>query len=43
MKNDAKKLCTEKQHLIRKIAVQRVHDGETAAEVTLDLHHFDGH
>ncbi|WP_185906536.1 IS630 family transposase [Teredinibacter haidensis] len=34
MKNDARKLSTEEQHLIRKIAVQRVHDGESAAEVT---------
>jgi|GEM_PF-4270092 len=33
-KNVARKLSTEEQHLIRKIAVQRVHDGETAAEVT---------
>ncbi len=34
MKNDARKLSTEEQHLIRKLAVQRVFDGETAAEVT---------
>lgn len=34
MKNDARKLSTEEQHLIRKLAVQRVHDGESAAEVT---------
>ncbi|WP_185233735.1 IS630 family transposase [Teredinibacter franksiae] len=34
MKNDARKLSTEEQHLVRKIAVQRVHDGESAAEVT---------
>ena len=34
MKNDARKLSTEEQHLIRKLAVQRVFDGESAAEVT---------
>lgn len=34
MKNDARKLSTEEQHLIRKLAVQRVHDGESAADVT---------
>jgi len=34
MKNDARKLSTEEQHLVRKIAVQRVHDGESAVEVT---------
>ena len=34
MKNDARKLTTEEQYLIRKIAVQRVFDGETAASVT---------
>lgn len=34
MKNDARKLSTEEQHLIRKLAVQRVFDGEPAAEVT---------
>jgi len=34
MKNDARKLSTEEQHLIRKLAVQRVQDGESAAEVT---------
>jgi transposase len=34
MKNDARKLSTEEQHLIRKLAVQRVHDGEPPAEVT---------
>ena len=33
MKNDARKLSTEEQYLIRKIAVQRVFDGEVAAEV----------
>ena len=33
MKNDARKLSTEEQYLIRKIAVQRVSDGEVAAEV----------
>ena len=37
MKNDARKLSTEEQHLIRKIAVQRVFDGETAASVTRSL------
>jgi len=34
MKNDARKLSTEEQHLIRKLAVQRVFDGESVAEVT---------
>lgn len=34
MKNDARKLSTEEQHLIRKLAVQRVHGGESAADVT---------
>ncbi len=34
MKNDARKLSTEEQHLIRKLAVQRVLDGESAADVT---------
>jgi len=34
MKNDARKLSTEEQHLIRKLAVQRVLDGESAAAVT---------
>lgn len=34
MKNDARKLSTEEQHLIRKLAVQRVFDGESAANVT---------
>jgi len=34
MKYDARKITTEEQHLIRKLAVQRVLDGETAAEVT---------
>lgn len=33
MKNDARKLSTEEQHLIRKLAVQRVHAGESAADV----------
>lgn len=33
MKNDARKLSTENKHLLRKIAVQRVLDGEIAAEV----------
>ena len=33
MKNDAGKLSTEEQHLIRKLAVQGVLDGESAAEV----------
>ena len=37
MKNDARKLSTEEQYLIRKIAVQRVFDGETAASVTRSL------
>lgn len=37
MKYDARKLSTEEQHLIRKIAVQRVFDGESAAEVTRSL------
>ena len=34
MKYDARKISTEEQHLIRKLAVQRVFDGESAAEVT---------
>lgn len=34
MKNDARKLSTEEQHLVRRLAVQRVQDGESAAEVT---------
>jgi len=34
MKYDARKISTEEQHLLRKLAVQRVFDGETAAEVT---------
>jgi transposase len=34
MKYDARKLSTEEQHLLRRIAVQRVFDGESAAEVT---------
>lgn len=34
MKNDARKFSTEEQHLIRKLAVQQVFDGESAAEVT---------
>jgi transposase len=33
MKNDARSLSTEEKHLLRKIAVQRVLDGEVAAEV----------
>lgn len=33
MKYDARKLSTEEQHLLRKIAVQRVQSGESAAEV----------
>ena len=37
MKTDYRKLSTEEQHLIRKIAVQRVFDGESAAEVTRNL------
>jgi len=34
MKYDARKITTEEQHLIRKLAVQRVFDGESAADVT---------
>jgi len=34
MKYDARKISTEEQHLIRKLAVQRVLAGESAAEVT---------
>ncbi len=34
MKYDARKITTEEQHLIRKLAVQRVLNGESAAEVT---------
>jgi transposase len=34
MKLDARKISTEEQHLIRKLAVQRVLDGESAAAVT---------
>ena len=34
MKYDARKIATEEQHLLRKLAVQRVFDGESAAEVT---------
>jgi len=34
MKNDARKISTEEQHLIRKLAVQRVLSGESAASVT---------
>jgi transposase len=34
MKYDARKISTQEQHLIRKLAVQRVFDGESAAEVT---------
>ena len=37
MKYDARKLSTEEQYLIRKIAVQRVFDGESAAAVTRSL------
>lgn len=37
MRNDARKLSTEEQYLIRKIAVQRVLDGESAASVTRNL------
>ena len=33
MKNDARKYTTEEKHLLRKIAVQRVLNGEVAAEV----------
>jgi len=33
MKYDARKLSTEEKHLLRKIAVQRVQNGEPAAEV----------
>lgn len=34
MKFDARKLSTEEQHLLRRLAVQRVLDGEVAAEVS---------
>lgn len=34
MKYDARKISTEEQHLIRKLAVQRVLSGESAASVT---------
>ncbi|WP_435808066.1 helix-turn-helix domain-containing protein, partial [Zhongshania aliphaticivorans] len=34
MEIDARKLSTEEQHLLRRLAVQRVFDGESAAEVT---------
>jgi len=34
MRYDARKITTEEQHLLRKLAVQRVFDGESAAEVT---------
>jgi len=34
MKYDARKATTEEQYLIRKLAVQRVFDGESAAEVS---------
>lgn len=37
MKYDTRKLGTEEQHLVRKIAVQRVLDGEPAAKVTRSL------
>ncbi|WP_444928029.1 IS630 family transposase [Microbulbifer sp. TRSA002] len=37
MKYDARKLSTEEQHLIRKIAAQRVFGGESAAEVSRSL------
>jgi transposase len=37
MKYDARKLSTEEQHLIRRIAVQRVFDGEKATEVVRSL------
>lgn len=37
MKTDFRKLSTEEQHLIRKIAVQRVFDGESATEVSRSL------
>jgi len=37
MKYDARKLSTEEQHLIRRIAVQRVFDGEKATEVARSL------
>lgn len=37
MKYDARKISTEEQHLLRRLAVQRVFDGETAAAVTRDL------
>ncbi len=34
MKYDSIKLSTEEQYLIRKLTVQRIFDGESAAEVT---------
>jgi len=34
MKYDARKLSTEEQHFLRRLAVQRVLDGEPASEVT---------
>lgn len=34
MKNDGRKLSTEGQYLIRKLALQRVFDGESASELT---------
>ncbi len=37
MKYDARKLSTEEQHLIRKLAVQRVFGGESVADVTRSL------
>lgn len=37
MKTDFRKLSTKEQHLIRKIAVQRVLDGESAIEVSRSL------
>jgi len=34
MKYDARKISTQEQHLIRKLAVQRVFSGESAADIT---------
>ena len=37
MKYDGRKLSTEEKHLVRKLAVQRVLDGESPTEVTLSF------
>lgn len=37
MKYDARKISTKEQHLIRKLVVQRVYDGESVAEVTCNF------